>query len=320
MIMNNILSLIKKSNTIGITFHTSPDGDSLGSSLGLLQALRRLNKNAYIICKEEIENTFSFLPYSTEINGNVSTVKEGTDLVIVLDCGNFERVNAILDMKNKNYTLINVDHHISNGLYGDLNFVDTNSSCMAEIVYQMLRSLGVEIDQDIAKCLYTSILTDTGAFRYSNTTSVTHAIAGDLVNTGIDFSAIHRIIFDNKEFVRFKLYGEVFNKMELINSSICFMEVTQEMFEKYNIDPGTDTSDVVSFGNQIEGVEVTVLFKEKQNEVKLSIRSKSKVDVRKIAENFGGGGHIRAAGAVIKGKSLKEAKEEILKIIQKELI
>lgn len=320
MIMNNILDIIKESNTIGITFHTSPDGDSIGSSLGLLQGIRKLNKDIYIISKEDIPETFKFLPRSEEINKSLSEVKQGTDCVIVLDCGNFERVNAHIDLNNKNYTLINIDHHMSNELYGDLNFVDTNASCMAEIVYQMLRSLGVTVDEEMASCLYTSILTDTGSFRHSNTTSITHSIAGDLINTGIDFSSIHRKVFDNKEFNRFKLYGLVFNKMQLVNEKICVMEVTKEMFQELNIDPNIDTSDVVSFGNSIDTVEVTVLLKEKDGEVKVSLRSKSKVDVRKVAECLGGGGHIRAAGASIKGKSLEEAKHIILQLLKEELM
>ena len=320
MIMNKILDHIKESDTIGITFHTSADGDSIGSSLSLLQGIRKLNKNVYIICKESMPKNFSFLPFGEEIDGNTSEVKEGTNCVIVLDCGNFERVNANIDLNNKNYTLINIDHHISNNLYGDLNFVDANASCMAEIVYQMLRSLGVTVDKNMAFCLYTSILTDTGSFRHSNTTSITHSIAGDLINTGIDFSSIHRKVFDNKEFNRFKLYGLVFDKMELIHGNICLMKVTDEMFQKLNIDPNTDTSDVVSFGNSIDTVEVTLLLKEKDGEVKISLRSKSKVDVRKIAESFGGGGHIRAAGAAIKDKSLEEVQHILLQLIKKELI
>ncbi|SQB91857.1 mgpA protein [Clostridium tetanomorphum] len=263
MIMNKILEVIKKSENIAITFHTSPDGDSIGSSLGLLQGIRKLDKKAYIICKENIPENFKFLPCSEEINGENSEVKDGTDCVIVLDCGNYERVNANIDLDNKKYTFINIDHHISNGLYGDLNFVDTNASCMGEIVYQMLRSLGVNVDKDIASCLYTSILTDTGSFRHSNVTSITHSIAGDLINTGIDFSDIHRKVFDNKEFNRFKLYGVVFNNMELINNKICVMKIPQEIFAELNIESGTDTSDVVSFGNSIKTVEVTMLLKEK---------------------------------------------------------
>lgn len=320
MTMSKILDEIKKSDTIGITFHISPDGDSIGSSLALFQGLKKLNKDVYILSKEDTPENFSFLPCVSHINKDTEVVREKTQCVIVLDCGNFERVNAdiCLEKANRNYTLLNIDHHVSNELYGDLNFVSPKSSCMAEIVYYMLISLGVDIDKNIATCLYTSILTDTGSFRHSNTTALTHDIAGKLIDTEIDFSEIHRKVFDNKEFNRLKLYGLVFENMELVNDNICIMKVTKDMFEKLNIDPGKDTSDIVYFGNQIKTVEVTILLKEKNDDIKVSLRSKSKVDVRKIAEQIGGGGHIRAAGAAIKGKSLQEAKDLILNLVKKE--
>lgn len=320
MTMSDIFPIITGSKKIGISFHTSPDGDSLGSSLGLLQALRKLGKDAYIICMEDFPETFNYLPYISEIENAHGDVLDGTDCVIILDCGNVERINARINFKNRNYTLINIDHHISNGLYGDFNYVDSKAACMGEIVYEMLDPLNIKMDKDIAICLYTSILTDTGAFRYSNTTPKTHSIAASLINTGIDFSEIHRFIFDSKEFNRFKLYGKVFNTMELINNHICVMKVTSIMFKEFNIDSNTDTSDIVSFGNSINSVEVTILLKEKEDEIKISLRSKAKVDVRKIAESIGGGGHIRASGASVKGKSLEEVKELLIELVENELI
>lgn len=320
MITNKILDLIMESNKIALTFHVSPDGDSIGSTLALYQGISSLKKDVYIISKEDIPEDFKFLPYADAITKSHGEVLDGTELVIVLDCGNFARVNANIDIENKKYIFINIDHHISNELYGDYNFVDPNAACMGEIVYQMLKSLDVKISKDIATCLYTSILTDTGSFRHSNTTSVTHCVAGDLITTGIDFSSIHRKIFDNKNFIRFKLYGEVFNDMELIEDEICVMKVTQEMFKKFNIDSGEDTSDIVSFGGTMKEVDVTLLLKEKDEEIKISLRSKSKVDVRNVAEKLGGGGHIRAAGASVKGKTLEEVKNIAIDLIKKELM
>lgn len=318
MVMNNIINIIKKSNRIAITFHVSPDGDSLGSSLALMQGLSKLGKDVYIMCKEAVPEYYSFLPYSFEADNKHNSVEDNTDCVIVLDCGNFDRISANLELKNKNYTLINIDHHLSNDLYGDLNFVDTNSASVGEVIYQLLKLIGVTIDKDMAVCLYTSIVTDTGGFRHSNTTSVTHTIAGDLINIGIDFSELHRILFENKKFNRVKLYGKIINNLELINGKVCIMELTKKMLTDLNVDE-SDTSDLVNIGMEIEGVEVAALLKEKGNLVKVSLRSKSIVDVRKIAENFGGGGHMRASGLSL-NKDLKEAKEIMIKAIEKELI
>ncbi|OFI07731.1 bifunctional oligoribonuclease and PAP phosphatase NrnA [Clostridium acetireducens DSM 10703] len=319
MMMNSILKTIRESNEIAITFHTSPDGDSLGSSLALMQGLRKLNKNAYILCKEELPKSFSFLPYSKDIDKDKFTLKENTDCVIVLDCGNVERINANLKFENKNCVIINVDHHLSNDLYGNLNFVDANAAAVGEIVYQMLMSLGVEIDTDIATCLYTSLITDTGSFRYSNTSCVTHAIAGDLINCGIDFSSIHRKIFENKDYIRVKLYGKVIEDLKIVDDKICIIRITKNMLKQLNVEEASDTSDVISLGMQINTVEVAILLKESEEGVKVSLRSKSKVDVRKVAENFGGGGHIRASGLCINDKSIYEVEKLILEEVRKEL-
>jgi Exopolyphosphatase-related proteins len=310
--MNNILGKIRESNKIAITFHVSPDGDSLGSSLALMMGLQKIGKEAYILSKEEIPGNFKFLPCSNMVDGKSSTILPNTECVIVLDCGDVKRINAELDLNNKEYTLINIDHHMSNDLYGDLNYVDTNASAMSETVYQMLRIMGIKIDKDMAICLYTSLITDTGSFKYSGTTSVTHTIAGDLINTGIDFSEIHRIVFDNKKFDTIKLRGKAIEKMELIDEEICIMVITKEMLSELGLDSETDTSDIINIGMQVNSVETTALIKEADDGVKVSLRSKSKVDVRKVAEGFGGGGHIRASGLKMENRTVEEAKKLII--------
>lgn len=320
MITNDILDKIKESNSIAITFHTSPDGDSLGSALGLLQVIRRLNKKAYILSKEPIPETFKYLPCSEEITGDIERPTEGTECVIVLDCGNVERINGELDLENRKYILINIDHHLSNDMYGDLNFVDTNAPAVAQVIYQLIEKLEVKVDKDIATCLYTSLITDTGSFRYPGTTSVTHMIAGELINTGINFSSIHRKIFENKKIERLKLYGKALQEMYLENEKLCVMKITKNMLKELNMEDAKDTSDIISQGMQIGSVEVTVLFKEVEEGVKISLRSKEYVDVRKIAENFGGGGHIRASGAFVKGEALDRVEKKLIETIKKELI
>lgn len=319
MIMNNILKAIKDSKNIAITFHASPDGDSLGSATALLQGLRALNKEAYILCKETVPENFKYLPLSSEITGENYEVQEATELVIVLDCGDFKRINADIDKDNRSYTLVNIDHHLSNEMYGDYNFVDTNAAAVGEIVYQMLQLLSVKLTKDMGISLYTSLLTDTGSFRHSNTTSVTHTIAGDVINTGIDFSEIHRTIFDNKKFNRVKLYGKVIDSMTLeLKGNAVFMYITKAMLEELGLE-SSDTSDVLIYGSMIQGVELVVLIKESDEGVKVSLRSKNKVDVRTIAEGFNGGGHIRAAGFAFEG-SVTTIKSKLMEILEKELI
>ncbi|MFT5871609.1 MAG: phosphoesterase RecJ-like protein [Clostridium sp.] len=319
MKINDIVNRIKLFKKIAITFHTSPDGDSIGSALALLIGLRKLNKEVYIISKEVIPQTFLFLPCSNEISGETSQPLDDTECVIVLDCGDFKRINANLCMQNRKFELINMDHHLSNDLYGDLNYVDTRASAVGEIVHEVLGLLHVPLDKEISTCLYTSLLTDTGSFRHSSTTAVTHGIAGELINTGIEFSNIHRIVFENKKFEKVKFCGEVISNMTVeLHGKVCIMYISKEAINKYKL-ASIDTSDVITFGDSIDTVEVTILIKEAENGVKVSLRSKSLIDVSKIAEGFKGGGHIRAAGFYAEA-NFDDTKVKLMEILEKELM
>jgi len=316
--LNEIINKIKCSENIGITFHISPDGDSLGSALALMIGLKKINKNVYIICNDNIPDIYDFLPYIKELSVDSYKINN-IDCIIVLDCGNFSRISANLDLNNKEYTLINIDHHISNEKYGDLNYISPTSAAVGEIIYELLKLLYVPVDKDMATCLYTSIISDTGGFKHSNTTSTTHKIAGELIDIGIDHSEIYRMLFENVKFERVKLYGKVIDAMYLSkDKNICIMKLTKKMLDEIGIE-ASDTSDIISIGVNIDTVEVTVLLKETDKGTKVSLRSKSIVDVRKIAEYFGGGGHIRASGILI-NKPLKETENLIIKAIEKELI
>lgn len=317
--IKEIIEMIMKSKKIGITFHESPDGDSLGSSLALLNALRSIDKCVYIICKEKLPETFSFLNLSQEIDGSCPKLLVGTDCLITLDCGNIERLNCNINFENRNFNIINIDHHISNDKFGDINYVDIEASSVGEIVYKLIKKMGIDINTNIATCIYTSILTDTGSFRHSNTTYTTHDIVSDLMKkTKFDFSSIHRNIFDNKKLPIIKLQGLVINSLYLANDGkLCVMKLTQEMLREVGLEQ-CDSAEFMSLGLKISSVEAAVLIKEKSRGIKASLRSKQYADVRKIAENYGGGGHIRAAGLSM-DVSVNEAERLLIKDFQQEL-
>lgn len=318
MVMDEIVKAIQCSNKIGITFHQSPDGDSLGSSTALLTGLRSMGKTAYIMSKEEVPSTFSYLSYSEEINGECRSIEKGTDLVIVLDCGDVKRINAEINFEDRKYKIINIDHHMSNEYYGDINYVSTKSAAVGEIIFDLLNELGVEITKSIGECIYTSILTDTSSFKHTNTTRKTHEVAGALVDIGINFNGIQRSVFENKEFDKVKFFGKVIDGITLeVGGKVAFMEITQDMLAKSSL-ASIDSSEVISFGTMIKGVEVVALFKESTEGVKGSLRSKTVVDVNKVAKNFNGGGHIRAAGFFFEG-TMEEAKASLKKILEEEL-
>ena len=323
MTLSQIAKFILESKKIGITYHVSPDGDAVGSVLALFNALKSLNKDCYIISKDTLSENLRFLKGSDEITGEIIEAVDETDIVVVLDCGNLERVSA--NLKEFTGTIINIDHHLSNDKYGDINYIDSNAAATAEIVFELLNLMGISFEKedsvikDIGTCMYTSIVTDTGGYRHSNVTERTHRISAVLKKIGVDNTFIYQSLFDNKDFSRIKLIGKALSSMQLIlNGKVALLEIDKNFTADLGIDIG-DTSDIISYGLQIKGVEVTLLLKEVEDGVKASLRAKSYVDVRKIAEVFGGGGHIRASGIKIKNMSMEEAKYEILNEIQKEL-
>ena len=314
---------ILKAEKIGLSFHTSPDGDAIGSTLGLLIGLRYLGKDAYVISRDVISDNFSYITFSEEVDGTVCEPKEGTDLVIVLDCGNVERISA--DLENYSGTIINLDHHISNDNYGTINYVDPKAAATCELSYLLMKELGIDFSLktketiEISTAIYTGIVTDTGSFRHSNVTQRAHNIAAELIENGIDTSSIHSSLFDNKPFEKVKLMGSVLSNIKLeLDNKVAVLEIPKGMLEEFNL-PNADTSDIISIGLGIKGVEVSILLKEVDEGVKISLRSKNNVDVRNVAEKFGGGGHVKASGAMQKGVGLEEAKENLLKALKDEM-
>lgn len=323
MSLEKISSLLIDAKKIGITYHVSPDGDAVGSVLALLSALRLLNKDAYVISKDKVPTNLAFLPLSNEITGDIMEPTKDTDVVIVLDCGNFERICA--DLNDYKKTILNVDHHISNDMYGSENYVDTTASATAEIVFELIKLLGVSFTTNsneilgISTCLYTSLITDTGAFRHSNVTERTLSIAARLRGLGVNNTYLYEMLFENKEFNRILLLGKALSNIELaLDGKVAVIAITKALLSEIGME-AAETSDIISYGLQIIGVEVSVLIKETDTGVKCSLRSKNKVDVRNVAEKFGGGGHVKAAGIGVNNITVNEFKYELLKEIEKGL-
>lgn len=324
--MNNFKEIkkeIMKSKRIGLSFHTSPDGDAIGSILSLLNALRYLGKDVYIISRDVISDNLSFLSLANEVNDNILEPKVDTDLVIILDCGNVDRISA--DLSNYTGKIINIDHHISNEKYGFINYIDITAAATCEISYLLIKELGIDfnhktdIEIAIGSAVYTGIVTDTGSFRHSNVTSRTHDIVSELIELGVNNSKIHSNLFDNKPFEKVKLMGSVLSNIELVlDNKVAVLQIPKGMLEEFNL-KNTDTSDIISVGLGIKGVEVSMLLKEVEDGVKGSLRSKNNVDVRKVAEVYGGGGHVKAAGVMQKDVGISKAKENLLKILKEEM-
>lgn len=320
MSLRDISIQINNAEKIGVTYHVSPDGDAVGSALALLNGLRVLGKDAYLISKDIISDSLQYLKSAEEGDGETVAPTKDTDMVVVLDCGSFERISA--DLKKFKGEIVNVDHHITNDHYGDINYVDAKAAATAEIVFELLELLGMDFNEqtedtlNIGTCLYTSIVTDTGAFRHSNVTFRTHTIAARLKKIGVNNTFIYTSLFDNKSFNKMKLIGKALTDMELLfDNKVALIQITESLVKELGL-LNHDTSDIISFGLQIKGVEIAVLIKEAEDGVKASLRAKNNFDVRKIAESLGGGGHVKAAGLKIKDVTISKAREQILEAIE----
>ncbi|MGB9809402.1 MAG: DHH family phosphoesterase, partial [Caldanaerobacter sp.] len=288
---------------------------ALGTLTGMYKALKKLDKKVYAFIDDQIPEMYSFLPNIDKISLPFDVE---ADLALIFDCAEKGRLGAAEKFIESCPVTANIDHHISNTLYAKLNYVDTNAAATAEIAYQIVKLLGLDLDKEVSTSFYTAILTDTGGFTYESTTSMTHHIAGDLINNGADFALVAEKVFNSLKFNKAKLLGRALNSLILYKDGlVSYMEILKKDFEE----TGTDLShleNIVTYGRNIEGVEVAVLLVEKDGEVKVSLRSKDRVDVNKIASTFGGGGHIRASGCTVKG-TIEEVKKKILEEIFKEL-
>jgi len=260
---------------------------------------------------------YSFLPgkelvsiYSDD-NTNDQRVFNG-ETVIALDTGDIGRLGKRAKIFNNAIHKINIDHHPTNTYFAEMNYICENASATGEIIFQLIKAMDIKFDVDIALCLYTAILTDTGGFKYSNTTSLTHLIVSQLVSYGIDISAVSFRIFDSISENKLKLIGSAINTIELFeNGKIALITITKKMIA----DSGAieeETEGIVDYARNISGVEVAAFVKEKfDNEVKVSLRSNSYIDVSQIVNKYSGGGHKRAAGCTL-NTSLLETKKIIL--------
>ena len=234
--------------------------------------------------------------------------------VVVLDCPIKERTGKVARALSGEEFTINIDHHVSNEYFGDINWVEPGVSSVGEMVFHLAVEAGVEIDADLAEALYTAILTDTGMFNYSNTSRATHEIAGRLISCGADPQRIHGSVYESKTFHEVRLLGRVLTILQIdAGGAISYMVLTRSMYREEGIDTAA-TDEFINFPRSIEGVEVAIFFKEDasfEGRVNISFRSKGKYDVNLLASRFGGGGHPKASGCVI-DCALEEAKEKVL--------
>lgn len=316
MTLDEILEEIKSADKIVILTHETPDGDAIGSCLGLKLALEKIGKHSDIIMSN-YARTFEFLPRVSEIETE-SDIKD-YDLAISLDCANFKRLDNREYFENAKKTIV-IDHHGSNNMYGDINYVNPVAPACSEILLAILSYYEIEVDVEIGTCLMTGIITDTGGLQYPATTADTFEYAAELLRKGVDIADICKRTLQTKTKANFELQKRVMDRMEILeNGKVAFSYIDQKDMDEVNAEEG-DHEGLVNIGRNIEGIEVSIFIRQKDNEkaYKVSLRSGSYVNVSDVCLMFGGGGHPRAAGALIQGTK-EQVKEKLLKEIDKYL-
>ena len=315
---NELLTIPKR---IVIIPHRSPDGDAMGSTLGLYHFLMKLNHHVVVIAPNDFPDFLRWMPASEKVlifendKNSVTKILHNAELIFTLDFNALHRTGEMENVLNKlQVPFILIDHHQFPDKYAVVTYSDTSISSTCEMVYNFICFLNKKnlIDKTIATCLYTGIVTDTGSFKYQTTTSTTHRVAADLIDYGIDNGTIHNQLFDNNSYQRLQLLGRALQNMKVMPEyKTAYITLTQKELDDFNYTKG-DTEGTVNYGLTIKGIEFAAIFIENkaENIIKISFRSQGKFDVNQFSRNyFQGGGHVNAAG----GKSDLSMIETVLK-------
>lgn len=312
LMLSQVVELIEKKNRFAITSHVRPDGDSLGSSLGLYWLLRALDKDVEVIMRDAAPYAYRQLPGAGAIR-ETPAVDRPYDSIFVIECSDIDRP-GLIDLEKQ--FVVNIDHHSTTELFGTINWIDSTASAVGEMIYNLCKATGVRVTKEIAECVYTALLTDTGSFHYSNTTERTFKIASELIRTGVKPAKTAEAIFGSYQWPKIELLGQVLSTARRDETGhVAWMRQTLAMQEQTHASE-EDADGFVNYPLAVGEVEATALFKECSPGVyRTSLRSKGEVNVAKIAEQFGGGGHRNAAGCTLKG-SWDEVERQVVPLLQ----
>ena len=310
--LSQVVELIEKRDRFAITSHVRPDGDSLGSSLGLFWLLKSLNKDVEVIMRDPAPHSYQELPGARQIRVTPA-VDRAYDAVFVIECSDMDRP-GLMDLEN--HFVVNIDHHSTTELFGTINWIDSTASAVGEMIYNLCKATGVRVTKEIAECVYTALLTDTGSFHYSNTTERTFKIASELVRIGVKPAKTAEAIFASYQWPKIELLSEVLGTAKRDDTGkVAWMWQTMAMQERTNACE-EDADGFVNYPLAVCEVQAAALFKETSPGVyRTSLRSKGDVNVAKIAEQFGGGGHRNAAGCTVKGE-VCEVEQQVVPLLQ----
>jgi len=316
--LRKIAEEIRGGRSFLISTHQNPEGDAIGSILALGLALKSLGKDALILTQDPVPEVLAFLPGAREII-HQAPVNRRFDIALALDCGDRPRLGEEFSKVRGIGKIINIDHHVSNSFYGDLNWVDPGASSAAEIIYDLIRALPAPFTREVAENIYTGLLTDTGSFHYSNTSPKAFSVARACLLAGVDPWEVSQKVYDSQPLPRLRLLPRVLDTLELLEDGrVSFVVVTQQMLEEAGATVAM-TEDFINYPRSIQGVEVALLFREvTSRKFRVSMRSRGAVDVARVAGQFQGGGHPAASGCTVEG-GFSEVMNQVLEAIREVL-
>jgi len=316
-VLSQVVELIEKKKAFAITTHIKPDGDGLGSSLGLSWLLKSLGKTADVIVRGEVPPAYHTLP-GVDLIRDVEYLNGNYDAVFVIECSDLERP-GIRGLDEA--VTVNIDHHSTGDPFGTINWIDPTASAVGEMIYNLCKAIGGRITREIAECVYMALVTDTGSFHYSNTTDRTLKVASELIKAGARPAEISSAVYNNYPWSRIELMRRVLDTVKRDETGkIAFMRQTLAMRQESDAIDG-DNNGFVNIPLAARDVEAVIYMREiGPGSYRVSLRSKGDLNVAKIAERFGGGGHRNAAGLQIDGdwddaeKTLLRAIREVLDV------
>jgi bifunctional oligoribonuclease and PAP phosphatase NrnA len=296
----DVVAELRRRTAFVMVSHVKPDGDTLGAGLALGIALRRLGKRVHYFQQDPVPRTLRFLPDWQLVSRDIPADLPADALYVFCDMSDHSRAGAYLpDVAREN--MLDIDHHLGNTYFGAVNFVLPQECSTGTTVMHLLRELNVPIDPDIAQCVLTTIMTDTGGFRHSNTTPDVLELSAQLVRAGADMELIVEEIFAKKRIAATRLLGRIIAEMRFLHEGrYCYSFVDDAMLAETGADD-EDVEDMVNVLRGQEGVEVAALFKAIGGEIRVSLRSSGRVNVQAAAARLGGGGHFRASGLTYRG-------------------